>query len=865
MANPKPLDLDALNLSSIAKGLISSINDIDDHNFLARGLQSVPVPLQSRMARKYIDRYNQKKAGSQFRANTWLRRTIARLKPRFGVLFSITQNMPLPWHILSSIEKTKKHAGTLAMECVQIALDVSEEHQRLSYEKIVRITYEAVAEHAKSFGVNVPFYNMREDDLPSACFEIALLKMHCDKWWARQLKTLRKQFLELLEIATGQVGKDLYYDKKSKKPKRRGISPYSSKQAQREFSFAQASGRQFLEMMELQSSDGDVIDLIEAVKSGMANPANRRNELMLRIRETEELADEMGYVAMFYTITCPARFHANASTWDGSTPKDAQNYLTTTWARARAKLNRRGLKYFGVRVVEPHADGCPHWHMMLFMPKNKLQEINAILRWYFIQEDKNELYDRYGPELTRAKVFNKFVDINTHGTHIKTVEACVKYRAGTEKTKLFKIYKQKRSEWGFAKKKANEVAIQRNKEEAEKAKAEKREPKKFKAKNHKAPTKFYRTFSPRFDAVKLDKSKGSAAAYIAKYISKNIDGYMLTDHVDADTGENLQEQANPVLAWASTWNIRQFQFQGSPSVTVWRELRRMPKGKPIKDEIIEPIRYAADNANWKDYVKLQGGMCIGRAANFKSMYEDTPMGNDYAEVVRRIKGVVTNIDYKAVLTRLFNNVHNVTDATSLKTRLIEWTRQLKGTAEKLAAKASTNVGAADLSWSSGNNCTPIAVGSSAELILDMVGCDEKEIMQAKKDLNNGKRISRNGQIYQIKNGQLHVLDETAQIKHNKHLAIEYRAKTLAQKSASWHVTESHWQQARQLVDLAYQYAQLDGRETLNATRNEQGEFHYGENKKGVITIGDWDLAILVNNGSASAVSDNDWWALDLMA
>ncbi|MBH0074659.1 replication endonuclease [Pseudoalteromonas sp. SWYJ118] len=863
MANPKLIDLETLRVSGIAKGLISSISDIDDRNFLARGLQNVPVPLQSRMARKYMDRYNQKKAGSQYRANTWLRRTIARLKPRFGVLFSITQNMPLPWHILSSIEKTKKHAGTLALECVQITLDVSEENQHLPYEKIISLTYDAIATHAKAVGANVPFYAMCDDNLPTECYEIALLKMQCDKWWARQLKTLRKQFLELLEIATGQVGKDLYHDKKSKKPKRRGISPYSSKQAQREFSFAQASGRQFLEMMELQSSDGDVIDLIEAVKSGMANPANRRNELMLRIRETEELADEMGYVAMFYTITCPARFHANANTWDGSTPKDAQNYLTTTWARARSKLNRRDLKYFGVRVVEPHADGCPHWHMMLFMPKNKLQEINAILRWYFIQEDKTELYNRYGPELTRAKVFNKFVDINTHGTHIKTVEACVKYRAGTEKSHLFKLYKQKRTKWGFAKKKANEVAIQRNKEEAEKAKAEKREPKKFKAKNHKAPTKFYRTFSPRFDAVKLDKSKGSAASYIAKYISKNIDGYMLNDHVDADTGENLQEQANPVLAWASTWNIRQFQFQGSPSVTVYRELRRMRTA--VKDEVIEPIRYAADTANWKDYVKLQGGMCIGRAANFKSMYEATPMGNDYAEVVRRIKGVITNTDYKATLTRLFNDVHNVITDTSLKTRLIEWTRQLKGTAEKLNAKDNTNVGAADLSWSSGNNCTPIAVGSSAELIFNMVGCDEKQITEVKKDLNSGKRIARDGQIYQIKNGQLHVLDETAQIKHNKHLAIEYRAKTLAQKSASWHVTEDHWQQARQLVDLAYQYAQLDERETLSATRNEQGEFHYGEPKNGLITIGDWDLAILVNNNSASAISDNDWWSLDLMA
>ena len=828
MANPQPIDLKALRLSSVAEGLITSISDIDNRNFLARGLQAVPVPLQSRMARKYIDRYNQKKAGSEYRANTWLRRVIGRLKPRFGVLFSITQNMPLPWHILSSIEKTKKHANTLAIECLQIALDVSEEHQHLPYEKIVSLTYDAIADHAKAVGANVPFYAMREESLPTECYEIALLKMQCDKWWARQLKTLRRQFLELLEIATGQVGKDLYHDKKSKKFKRKGISPYSSKQAQREFNFAQASGRQFLEMMELQSSDGDVISLIEAVKSGMANPANRRNELMLRIRETEELADEMGYVGVFYTITCPSRFHANSSKWNGETPKDAQNYLTQTWARARSKLNRRGLKYFGVRVVEPHADGCPHWHMMLFMPKNKLQEVNAILRWYFIQEDKTELYDYYGPVATRAKVVTEWVDINTHGVHVKTVEKCVSYRAGTKKSELFKTYKQKRREWGL---------------------------KKSQGKKAKAPSKFYRTFSPRFDAITMDKSKGSAASYIAKYISKNIDGYMLGDHEDAETGENLQEQANPVLAWASTWNIRQFQFQGSPSVTVYRELRRLPKGKAISDETIEPIRHAADTANWKDYVKLQGGMCIGRAANFKSMYELTPQGNDYAEVVRRIKGVLTNTDYKAVLKRTLENVHNVIADTSLKTRLIEWTRQLKGTAEKLSAKASTNVGAADLSWTSGNNCTPIAAGSRAELLLDAVGLSKTDLDDLVSDLNSGKRISRNGLIYQIRDGQLHTLDENAQLKQNKQLDIEYRAQTLAQKSASWHITDAHWQQARDFVELAYKYAQLDGRKSLNNTTHERG----------LVTIGDWDLVNLVKQGSVSAISDNDWWALDLMA
>ncbi|MBH0073878.1 replication endonuclease, partial [Pseudoalteromonas sp. NZS127] len=165
---------------------------------------------------------------------------------------------------------------------------------------------------------------------------------------------------------------------------------------------------------------------------------------------------------------------------------------------------------------------------------------------------------------------------------------------------------------------------------------------------------------------------------------------------------------------------------------------------------------------------------------------------------------------------------------------------------------NTNVGAADLSWTSGNNCTPIAAGSRAELLLDAVGLSKADLDDLISDLNSGKRISRNGLIYQIRDGQLHTLDESAQLKQNKQLDIEYRAQTLAQKSASWHITDAHWQQAREFVELAYKYAQLDGRKSLNTTTNERG----------LVTIGDWDLVNLVKQGSASAISSNDWWSLD---
>ena len=201
-------------------------------------------------------------------------------------------------------------------------------------------------------------------------------------WWRR---ALRKELMRRFEHTSIQLG--LTYVR---------ADPYVS----RETCLAQAAqneaNKKALAAVTATNENGDVYSLAELAELGMGNKTLRRGELMLRIRGFEEVADKMRHVGMFWTITCPSKYHSVGGTnakyaeFGSPTPRAAQAYLVKVWSAIRSALHRRGIQPYGFRIAEPHTDGCPHWHMLLFVAPEHQAAMEAVIHAYAMREDGDE-------------------------------------------------------------------------------------------------------------------------------------------------------------------------------------------------------------------------------------------------------------------------------------------------------------------------------------------------------------------------------------------------------------------------------------------------------------------------------------------
>lgn len=142
--------------------------------------------------------------------------------------------------------------------------------------------------------------------------------------------------------------------------------------------------------------DGHRATLADLAASGVGNPQVRRSELMTRIAGLEEWAQGEGYQADFWTLTTPTRFHrfhgdgAVNRGWNESTPREASDYLSKVWAKVRAAFHREQIGAIGLRVAEPHHDGTPHWHFLVFIKPEMREKARYYARKYALEMDGDE-------------------------------------------------------------------------------------------------------------------------------------------------------------------------------------------------------------------------------------------------------------------------------------------------------------------------------------------------------------------------------------------------------------------------------------------------------------------------------------------
>lgn len=442
-----------------------------------------------------------------------------------------------------------------------------------------------------------PMFDIRLPE-PTACNGVTIegigKRLECGKVWRRNLIRQHTQRLELARIQSGQVRRD----------RDTIISDLTLRAMQGKWEDQKAALQSALAF----SDAGDEVSLYELQQTSVSNPRVRFAELITRVKGFELIAEDLGHAALFVTVTCPSKYHPSKTlsikrkrgqrayiqitnpAWEEAgrpSPKHANNYLCGVWSQTRAAAARRGLRVYGMRVTEPHADACPHWHMMLFGAPDALGQFVALFNWYACREDAAELAE---PVWEKVKVEGKPRPVwrKKPGSRV---------RFDCEMMKPAKVLEDGRRVGGAV------------------------------------------AYLTKYLTKNLD----------GKTESRREDGEHLGLGDDYESGTDTVTGAQKARAWASLWRLRQFQFYGGPPVVLWRELRKL-KGAEQETVFLDYAVLAADQGDWRAFCNLMGGPLAKRKDMPVSLAkEDRPdQVNRYGETACAVVKGVQDIQDKAI-------------------------------------------------------------------------------------------------------------------------------------------------------------------------------------------------------------------------
>lgn len=117
----------------------------------------------------------------------------------------------------------------------------------------------------------------------------------------------------------------------------------------------------------------------------------KASELYMKAKDLEEQAVSLGYMALFTTFTCPASFHPNpgngATKWNGSTPREASDWLSSRLVALNKDRERHGIETLGLWSKEAHKDQCPHMHSLFYVHPIQSEELKRLIYKHFGHSD----------------------------------------------------------------------------------------------------------------------------------------------------------------------------------------------------------------------------------------------------------------------------------------------------------------------------------------------------------------------------------------------------------------------------------------------------------------------------------------------
>lgn len=345
--------------------------------------------------KKYLQLRKAGQAGTARTANTWLRERVN----WFGEMLS---SFPVPMHQIRNEDCRLAVADDWANQTRNIFNKATKEQtEPQEPDELFRL----MSAPADQWGFVPKMPDFRDEESQHKWMAAVLVRLIDEEWWVRKINRAFDRYTEHAAIMTGKV--------------RRGVSPYISNRNLRIYRTRKAAAKRWMQQMMVVNPDHQLeISLEDAVNSSVSNPANRRHELMVRMRGFEDLATELNYIGLFVTWTTPSKYHSwkqagngrviENQKYRGSTPQETQRYLCKLWSRCRAEMARCNIRVFGFRVAEPHHDGTPHWHMLVFVHPDQLCDLISIMQHYAMTDDKEELVRTKNSFMKTCPAFTDF-------------------------------------------------------------------------------------------------------------------------------------------------------------------------------------------------------------------------------------------------------------------------------------------------------------------------------------------------------------------------------------------------------------------------------------------------------------------------